>query len=433
MAAILLVEDDLDTRRVLGRSLLRGGYDCSVFESGEAALAAFEPGKFDAAVLDVHLPGIDGVELASRIKQQTPHEYFPVMLIGGVDIVEERVRGLSAGCDDFMGKPLSMVELHARLASLLARRAQHAELARANAMLVDLQQKRRELASLVVHDLRNPLSAILGNIELLKEEIEHPTEIMDRILLDLHELAIKVLSMVGGLLDVEDLEEGLLVADPSEVELEDFVHQIARHHTARLRARQLTIEFDVNAPAIGRFDRQLIGRVVENLLDNSVRYAPRRGRVVVRVTQEEGSIVIRVGNDGPAVPLPERQRIFDRYHRLEERRAGARANRGLGLYFCKLAAEAHSGTIAVEELSDLPACFTVRLPQRTIAAAMRARRIPRRTGEATWPARHRARLAPIAGGGARAGCPGARLDETADCPGPAGARSGRRSSPCRPG
>jgi signal transduction histidine kinase len=73
-------------------------------------------------------------------------------------------------------------------------------------------------------------------------------------------------------------------------------------------------------------------------------------------------MLIRVGNDGPPVPVEQRAAIFDRYHRLEARRAGARANRGLGLYFCKLATEAHGGTILVEEIADLPACFTVRLP-----------------------------------------------------------------------
>ncbi len=362
MPGILLVEDDLDTRMVIGKSLQRAGYDCSAFESGELALAAFDPEKFDAAVCDVHLPGMDGVQLAQRLKERTAGEYFPVMLIGGVDIVEERVRGLSAGCDDFMGKPLSMVELHARIASLLARRAQHAALAAANAKLMDLQQKRRELASLVVHDLRNPLSALLGNVDLLREEVEQPTPMADRILTDLHELATKVLSMVGGLLDVEDLEEGLLTADPTEVEVEPFLRQMTRYHTARLTARQLTIEFEIPDQLVGCFDRHLIGRLVENLLDNSVRYAPRRGRVVVRAAAEQDALVIRVGNNGPPVPVAERTRIFDRYYRLEERRAGARANRGLGLYFCRLAADVHRGTIEVEELPDLPACFTLRLP-----------------------------------------------------------------------
>lgn len=368
--SILLVDDDLDTRQVLGAGLADRGYRCEAAQSGEDALDLFDGKRFDAAVLDVHLPGIDGVELGAQLKKRTPSEFFPVMLIGGVDVVEERVRGLSAGCDDFMGKPLSLFELDARLASLLARRAQHAELRAANAQLLDLQQRKRELASLVVHDLRNPLSAIQGNVELLAEELTERADLVDRILGDLTELSVKALSMVAGLLDVEDLEEGLLIADPAEVDVDTFVHDIARHHTARLHARELSLDFQVDAPLSGRFDRQLMGRVVENLLDNAVRYAPRRGKVVVRAQREDGAVVIRVGNNGPPVPEGQRSAIFDRYHRLEARRAGARANRGLGLYFCKLATEAHGGTILVEELEDMPTCFTVRLPNQTPALSI---------------------------------------------------------------
>jgi signal transduction histidine kinase len=82
------------------------------------------------------------------------------------------------------------------------------------------------------------------------------------------------------------------------------------------------------------------------------------------MAEREGSdLVIRVGNNGPPVPEAERPRIFGRYYRLEARREGARANRGLGLYFCKLVADAHRGTIEVESRPELPACFVLRVPQ----------------------------------------------------------------------
>jgi signal transduction histidine kinase len=109
-------------------------------------------------------------------------------------------------------------------------------------------------------------------------------------------------------------------------------------------------------------DRDLFARVLENLLDNSARYAPRGGRCTLHAKSEDGTIEIAVGNNGPPVPAAEREKIFGRYFQVEARRAAARANRGLGLYFCKLAAEAHDGTIHVEERGDLGAVFVVRIP-----------------------------------------------------------------------
>jgi signal transduction histidine kinase len=81
------------------------------------------------------------------------------------------------------------------------------------------------------------------------------------------------------------------------------------------------------------------------------------------VKRDNGTFEIAVGNDGPPVPEAEREKIFGRYFQVEARRAAARANRGLGLYFCKLAAEAHGGTIHVEERGELGAVFVVRIPE----------------------------------------------------------------------
>jgi two-component system CheB/CheR fusion protein len=112
-----------------------------------------------------------------------------------------------------------------------------------------------------------------------------------------------------------------------------------------------------------QIDRDLFGRVIENMLDNATRYAPRNGRCAISARRTGEGVEIAIGNNGPPVPQAERDKIFGRYFQVERRRASARANRGLGLYFCKLAVEAHGGTIHVEERGDLGAVFVVRLPR----------------------------------------------------------------------
>jgi two-component system CheB/CheR fusion protein len=109
-------------------------------------------------------------------------------------------------------------------------------------------------------------------------------------------------------------------------------------------------------------DHDLFARVIENMLDNAARYAPRGGRCAIAARRDAEGVEIAIGNSGPPVPEAERDKIFGRYFQVERRRASARANRGLGLYFCKLAVEAHGGTIHVEQRGDLGAVFVVRLP-----------------------------------------------------------------------
>ncbi len=232
----------------------------------------------------------------------------------------------------------------------------------------ELREKKRVLAALVVHDLRSPLSALQGYLGLLKEELTEmgggkPAVTALGYVEDADTLVQKVLGLVATILDVDELEDGILRAQLSSVRLEEVVERARSGNRANFEMRELTLVVDVPADMIVRIDRDLMGRVIENLVDNATRYAPRKGRVAVAAKRDDQGIEIAIGNSGPPVPAAERDKIFGRYHQIEARRVSARQNRGLGLYFCKLAAEAHGGTIHVEERGDLGAVFVVRLPE----------------------------------------------------------------------
>lgn len=233
-----------------------------------------------------------------------------------------------------------------------------------SATLAELGEKKKLLAALVVHDLRNPLTALQGNIGLLGEIFKSEDPMVAQVLGDLEEITERALTLVAGLLDVEELEEGMLTARPSEVDVGELLSRTSRHQRATMSFRELTLETDVPEGLTSHLDPHLIGRLVENLVDNGCRYAPRGGRVKVEAYVERDQLVIGVANSGPPIPERSRDLIFERFFCVEDRRASARSNRGLGLYFCKLAAEAHGGTIAVAGGTEaLPARFEIRLPR----------------------------------------------------------------------
>jgi signal transduction histidine kinase len=227
----------------------------------------------------------------------------------------------------------------------------------------ELRAKKRVLAALVVHDLRSPLSAIQGYLELMRDEligVDSPRAL--GYLDDASTLIGKALSLVATILDVDELEDGILHAQPTAVKLVELIDRARAGNRAHFEVRQLRLDLDVDPDLVLQIDRELFGRVVENLLDNSTRYAPRNGRCAISAKRDAHGVEIAIGNSGPPVPAADRETIFGRYFQVEARRAAARANRGLGLYFCKLAVEAHGGTIHVEERGDLGAVFVVRLP-----------------------------------------------------------------------
>ena len=230
----------------------------------------------------------------------------------------------------------------------------------------ELREKKRLLAALVVHDLRSPLAAVQGYLQLLREELtEQPGTPRQALAYvdDATTLVDKALGLVATILDVDELEDGILRAEPAPVRLVELVERARAGNAAQFEVRELRVDVEVDPDLVVRIDRELFGRVIENLIDNASRYAPRGGRVAIRVVRDARGVEVAIGNSGPPVPEGERERIFGRYFQVEARRAAARANRGLGLYFCKLAVEAHGGTIHVEQRGELGAVFVVRIPE----------------------------------------------------------------------
>jgi len=229
----------------------------------------------------------------------------------------------------------------------------------------ELREKKRALAALVVHDMRSPLSAVQGYLHLLREELgEDATHVVKQYIDDANLLVGKALSLVATILDVDELEDGILKAMPQPVRLTELIERARAGNRAHFEVRQLRCDVDMDPDFTVKIDRDLFSRVIENMLDNATRYAPRGGRCAIAAKAlEDGRVEIGIGNSGPPVPVADRDAIFGRYFQVERRRASARANRGLGLYFCKLAVEAHKGTIHVEERGDLGTVFVIRIPQ----------------------------------------------------------------------
>jgi two-component system, OmpR family, response regulator MprA len=173
--AVLLVDDDASIRRMLERTLVAEGYDVAAVSDGGAAMAAVERSVPDAIVLDVAMPGLDGLSVTRRLRGKGLA--VPILLLTARDGLEERVAGLDAGADDYLVKPFEARELAARLRALLRRNRPPAEqLAYADLLLEpgtgtalragrDLELTRRE-AELLELLLRNPRSVVTREIAL---------------------------------------------------------------------------------------------------------------------------------------------------------------------------------------------------------------------------------------------------------------------------
>lgn len=236
---------------------------------------------------------------------------------------------------------------------------------------IEAERHKDELTALLVHDLKNPLTAISGHAQLLAMEEEEGDGLLRESAQYIQSAAERLGRMVMNLLDIGRAEDGKLVPQYQPVELSRMLNEIQGSLQRQLSDRELRFEV-VQKADDGRVqaDPELLRRLLVNLLDNAIKYTPRQRTVRVELGGTEQEIELVVRDEGPGIPAGYEERIFEKYTRLD-RDGGyaAEASRGLGLHFCKLAAAAHGGRIWVEPSGGSGSAFRVRLPRTPTARA----------------------------------------------------------------
>jgi signal transduction histidine kinase len=181
---------------------------------------------------------------------------------------------------------------------------------------------------------------------------------------DARDAAARAVRLVANLMDVARLENSRLAIKPFPMETAALCEAALRHRVNQLRTRNVTVNVVAEGAPPVNGDLDLLQRVLDNVLDNAVRYTPAGGRIEIRAAgTADGMVRIEIGNSGPVIPGEDRQRIFEKYGRAAPAADhDARMNAGLGLYFCRLAVAAHGGRIWVEATPELPTTFVIELP-----------------------------------------------------------------------
>jgi signal transduction histidine kinase len=247
-------------------------------------------------------------------------------------------------------------EMEAARHQLADTRAQYEQLAR-------LQRDKDSLVQLIVHDMRGPLSAAILSLEFISRELKRQGATRD--MLEASEDALNsstnVANMITQILDTTKLEEGRITLNIEPVSTREMLELARQQVLSRAQSKDISITVDAPDTLFMMADRRLFPRLLDNLLSNALRYSPAQGRILMVATESGGEVVLSIHNTGKVIPLPDRERIFAKFQQGE-----AETNRlfgwGLGLYFCRLVVEAHSGRIAVEDVVGWSTSFVIHLP-----------------------------------------------------------------------
>jgi signal transduction histidine kinase len=248
--------------------------------------------------------------------------------------------------------------------ALLRLQEQQAELARSYAEIRRLEDLRRELTGMIVHDLKNPLTGILTGLQTLRRLGENQAETRRQIVDMAIGSAQSLFNMIQDILDVDRMESGRLELNREETDLGRVVQEAVTPLLPYAQQQQGQLDTSSLADRSLWIDRELIRRVLVNLIGNAIRYATPGPIAISATPVDDGTaVVVSVRDEGPGIPLTDLSRIFDKYARVEtEPRARHKQGTGLGLAFCKLAVEAHGGRIWVDSVPGEGSTFSFWLP-----------------------------------------------------------------------
>jgi signal transduction histidine kinase len=235
--------------------------------------------------------------------------------------------------------------------------------------LKELQRLREEWASIVTHDLRQPLNVITMSVDMLRETAEkHDPQLLQKSLEQTEKASRTLNRMISDLADVSRIESRELKVQLQPVQLDSLTREVVERHRAAAPDRTITLQTDESMPQI-EADPMRLEQVLDNLLGNAHKYADPGTDVQVEVRRDATEVRVLVSNRAPGIPAAEIPKVFDRFYRSGRARDSSKHGLGLGLYIAKALIDAHGGRIWAESQPGATTTFQFALPLERKAEA----------------------------------------------------------------
>jgi two-component system, OmpR family, phosphate regulon sensor histidine kinase PhoR len=225
-----------------------------------------------------------------------------------------------------------------------------------------LENTRREFVANVSHELRTPLSLIKGYVETLLDGAISDPEMAARFLQTIERHSNRLTNLIEDLLTISRLESGQITLQLRAIPLRPFAAAVITELQNRAKERGATIANEIPDALTGRADPDRLEQVLVNLLENAIKYGRPRGRVSVKGRTVNGHVELCVADDGPGIPAEARERVFERFYRVDRARSRESGGTGLGLAIVKHIVQSHGGKVWLESETGHGSQFYFTLP-----------------------------------------------------------------------
>lgn len=360
---ILIVDDEAIIRDLCSRALK--DYQILQAENGEEALRILGDRSVDLVLVDVMMPVMNGLELLQRIKERDPSQL--VMIMTGYADKEIILRALKAHADDFIQKPINLLQLKTSIGQTLEKKALRRELMQ----LKQLDRIKSDFLGLISHKLRTPTTSISLFIQNLASGTIDPRDpgFADAVNAILEESAY-LAYLIQDLLYYSDIILQDSDGKASREDLKEIALAVIAEKRPALEQKGLTLQSDLAGSwPVVIVDRRRIAFALTALLDNAIKFTPAGGRITLSGEIRDQDLTLAIADTGPGIPPDEAAKVFEKFYQIDPLHTGQIRGFGLGLFYARQFIRDHGGTIDLQSTPGLGTVITVRLPRLPITDA----------------------------------------------------------------
>jgi CheY-like chemotaxis protein len=359
--AILIVDDTADNLLLLSH-LFMDDYRVRVAHTGEKALGICQSNDPpDLVLLDIMMPGMDGFEVARRMREHPTSETIPVIFVTAMTGDDARLKGLELGAVDFVTKPIDPDVLKLRVRNFMRYVELHKRLQADFDGMLELARLREDVEHITHHDMKGPLAGVIGLVQALAEDSSTNRKQGEQLRM-VEETALQLLDMINLSSELFKIETGHFKLDAKPVKIGSLLRRIVEISRTTFAEKNLIVVVDTDMP-VGEEEPKVLAdemfcySLFQNLIKNACEAAPEHGRVIVNLN-DETPLRITIRNNG-VVPAEIRERFFDKFVTH-----GKQGGTGVGTYSAQLLAKAQNGAVSLD-VSDKEnqTTLTVTLPR----------------------------------------------------------------------
>jgi len=219
-----------------------------------------------------------------------------------------------------------------------------------NDRLQEVMRRNHEHLHIIAHDLRNPVGAVIGLVEVCREEYEL-NEGLTKDLATMEQAATQALELVQQLSEVAYLEERKVILQKAPAQLAPILERVLRKLEPLARKKHQVLYWELHAEVSSLVDSNRLASILDNLIENAIKYGPLESRIEVLLEVAGDRAVVRVRDQGPGIPEDQKTKLFTMFGKVGNRPTGKETSTGLGLYIAKMLSELHGGHLEQENLA----------------------------------------------------------------------------------